>query len=176
MKRTIYLKFLVGYAIFGVFAYMLIAAYVPDMLTRYFVKEESSSLYQEAILIADTYASKLYTGDISLDTVKNQIDALSVYLDADIWILNPSGRMVLDSAQKLDVEEVVMIEAFDPASFAGSYYTIGTFFDYYKQDMLSVMAPITSNYEINGYVVIHSAGTACRVLFSSASAFCFCFL
>ena len=156
MKRTIYFKFLLGYVIFGVFAYMLIATYVPDMLTRFFVQEESSSLYQEAVLIADTYASKLYTGDISLDTVKNQIDALSLYLDADIWILNPSGRMVLDSAQVLDVEEVVMIEAFDPASFAGSYYTIGTFFEYYKHDMLSVMAPIMSNYQINGYVVIHS--------------------
>ena len=156
MRRTIYLKFLIGYAIFGIFSYLLIATYVPDMLTRFFVQEESSSLYQEAVLIADTYASKLYTGEISLDTVKNQIDALTVFLDADIWILNPSGRLVLDSAQELDVEEVLIIEGFDPASFAGSYYTIGTFFDYYREDMLSVMAPIMSNYQINGYVVIHS--------------------
>lgn len=156
MKRTIYLKFLLGYAIFGVFAYLLIATYVPDMLTRYFVREESSSLYQEAVLIADTYASKLYTSEISLDTVKEQIDALTVFLDADIWILNPSGRLVLDSARVLDVEEVQIIEGFDPSSFAGNYYIIGNFFNYFETDKLSVMAPIMSNYQINGYVVIHS--------------------
>ena len=156
MKRTIYLKFLLGYAIFGVFAYLLIATYVPDMLTRYFVREESASLYQEAVLIADTYASKLYTSEISLDTVKEQIDALTVFLDADIWILNPSGRLVLDSARVLDVEEVQIIEGFDPSSFAGNYYIIGSFFEYFETDKLSVMAPIMSNYQINGYVVIHS--------------------
>lgn len=156
MKRTIYLKFLIGYAIFGVLSYLLIATYVPAFLTRYFVQEQSSSLYEEAVLIADTYASKLYTSEISLDTVKNQIDALTVFLDADIWILNPSGRLVLDSSRDLDVDQIQMIEHFDPSSFAGNYYTIGTFFDYFDKDMLSVMAPIMSNYQINGYVVIHS--------------------
>ncbi|MBQ8816286.1 MAG: HAMP domain-containing protein, partial [Lachnospiraceae bacterium] len=156
MKRTIYLKFLIGYAIFGVLSYLLIATYVPAFLTRYFVQEQSSSLYEEAVLIADTYASKLYTNEISLDTVKNQIDALTVFLDADIWILNPSGRLVLDSSRDLDVDQIQMIEHFDPSSFAGNYYTIGTFFDYFDKDMLSVMAPIMSNYQINGYVVIHS--------------------
>lgn len=156
MKRTIYLKFLLGYAIFGVFSYILIATYVPEMLKNYFTLEDSSSLYEEATLIAETYASKLYTGDISLDTVKTQLDALTVFLGADIWILNPSGRLVLNSAQDLDVDTVTIIDGFDPASLAGNYYIIGTFFDYFDKDMLSVMAPIISNYQINGYVVIHS--------------------
>ncbi|MBR4058692.1 MAG: HAMP domain-containing histidine kinase [Lachnospiraceae bacterium] len=156
MKRTIYLKFLLGYAIFGIFSYVLIATYVPDMLTRYFVHEESSSLYQEAVLIADTYASKLYTSEISLETVKEQLNALTVFLDADIWILNPSGRMVLDSAHPVDIEEVQIVEGFDPAGVAGSYYVIGNFFDYFDTTKLTVMAPIMSNYQINGYVVIHS--------------------
>lgn len=156
MKRTIYLKFLLGYAIFGIFSYVLIATYVPDMLTRFFVREKSTTLYQEAVLLADTYASKLYTSEISLETVKQQLDSLTVFLDADIWILNPSGRVVLDSASPLDVETIQMIEGFDPASFSGNYYVIGSFFDHYPSDMLSVMAPIMSDYQINGYVVIHS--------------------
>ena len=160
MRRTIYIKFLLGYAIFGIFSYVLIATYVPDMLTRYFVSEESSALYQEANLIADTYASKLYTSEISLETVKEQLNALTVFLDADIWILNPSGRMVLDSAHPVDVEEIQIVEGFDPAGVAGNYYVIGNFFDYFDTTKLSVMAPIISNYQINGYVVIHSDYTS----------------
>lgn len=157
MKRTIYLKILLGYVIFGFFSYLLIATYVPNMLTHYFTREQSTSLYQEAVLIADTYASKLYTSEISLDTVKSQIDALSTYLTADIWILNPSGRVVLDSSQPIDLDKVQIIENFDPAAFTGSYYQVGTFLDCYEEKMLSVMAPIYSNYQINGYVVIHSS-------------------
>lgn len=156
MKRTIYLKILIGYAIFGLFSYLLISTYVPSFLTRYFVQEKSSSLYQEASLIAETYASKLYTSEISLDTVKTQIDTLTVFLDADIWILNPSGRLVLDSSRVLDIDTIQVIDNFDPSTFAGNYYTIGTFFNHFDENMLSVIAPIISNYEINGYVVIHS--------------------
>jgi signal transduction histidine kinase len=156
MRKTIYLKLLFGYVIFGLFSYMLIATYVPSMLNNYFVREKSSTLYEEAVLIANTYASKLYTNEISLDTVKTQIDALSVFWDADIWILNPSGRLVLDSAQEVNIDEIVMVENFDPSSFTGNYYTIGNFFGFFDKQILSVMAPIISNYQINGYVVIHS--------------------
>lgn len=176
MRKTIYLKFLLGYAIFGFFSYILIATYVPSMLTNYFVLEESSSLYQEAMLIADTYASKLYTGETSLDTVKNQIDALTVFLDADIWILNPSGRLVLDSAQALNIDEIVMVDGFDPTCITGTYYTVGTFFDFFDRNMLSVMAPIMSNYEINGYVVIHSDyASITESCYSLQGAIYFCF-
>ena len=176
MRKTIYLKILLGYVIFGFFSYVLIATYVPNMLTNYFVREESSSLYEEAVLIADTYASKLYTSEISLDTVKTQIDALTVFLDADIWSLNPSGRLVLDSEHELNIDEITMIDGFDPSSFAGNYYTIGTFFDSYDQKMLSVMAPIMSNYEINGYVVIHSDySSITESCYSLQGAIYFCF-
>lgn len=125
------------------------------MLTNYLVKEEASSLYSEANYIADTYASKLYTNDISLETVKTQIDALQVFFDADIWILNPSGRMVLDSSTDLDMSEVTIIEEFDPSAFIGSYYTTGTFWDYFETQQLTVLAPITNDLEVNGYVIIH---------------------
>lgn len=156
MKQSICTKFLLGYVIFGLFSYILIATYVPDMLTNYFLHETASSLYEEAVLIADTYASKLYTNELSLDTVKTQLDTLTVFLDADIWILNPSGRLVLDSAHELNIDDIVVIENFDPSGFTGNYYAVGTFYDYFDKEMLSIIAPISSNYEINGYVVVHS--------------------
>lgn len=176
MRKTFFLKFLFGYIIFGLFSYMLIATYVPSMLTNYFVREKSSTLYEEAVLIADTYASKLYTNEISLDTVKTQIDALSVFWNADIWILNPSGRVVLDSVQEVNIDEIVLIDNFDPSSFAGNYYTIGNFFHYFDKQMLSVMAPIISNYEINGYVVIHlDYNLITESCYSLQNAIFFCF-
>ena len=35
----------------------------------------------------------------TLDVVQSQLGALSTYLSATIWIINPSGRMILDSSQ-----------------------------------------------------------------------------
>ena len=157
MKKTLYLKFILAYFIFGVFGFVIISTFVPNMIKDNLIRDEDDSLYSEATLLSNTYATGLYNSEITLESVKNQLDALSVYLNATIRIINPSGRLVLDTTMPLNVEEVIMVDGFDPTITKGSYYTIGTFFDEFETEMLSVIAPITSNYKVKGYVVIHSS-------------------
>ena len=155
MRKTLYLKFCLAYIIFGLFGFILVATFVSNMIGDHLKKDEADSLYKEATLIADTYATDLYDNKTSLDTVKTQFDALSTYLNANIWIINPSGLMVVDSSSPINLSKDVYVKNFDPTVTAGSYYITGKFFDYFKEDMLSVFAPISSNYKVRGYVVIH---------------------
>lgn len=157
MRKTLYLKFCLAYLIFGIFGFLVVATFVSNMTLEHLKREKADALYKEATLIATTYASDLYANATSLDTVKKQLDALDTYLSATIWIINPSGRMVLDSTQPIDVDAEVIVKNFDPTAVSGNYYTIGSFFDYFDKEMLSVFAPITSNYKVKGYVVIHTA-------------------
>ncbi|MDD6490643.1 MAG: HAMP domain-containing sensor histidine kinase [Firmicutes bacterium] len=155
MRKTLYLKFLLAYFIFGFFGFVVVGTFVNSMTMEHLTREKADALYKEATLIANTYASDLYDNETSLDTVKKQLDALDTYLSANLWIINPSGRMILDSQAPLDVESERVIEGFDPTVTANSYYTIGNFFDSFTEEQLSVFAPITSNYKVRGYVVIH---------------------
>lgn len=157
MKKTLYVKFILAYIIFGVFGFVMVATFASNMTMEQLRREKAESLYNEANLIASTFAADLYNNETSLDSVKKQLDALDVYLDATIWIINPSGRMILDSSKPLDVTNEVVIENFDSTVSAGSYYTVGTFFDSFDQEMLSVYAPITSDFKVRGYVVIHTS-------------------
>lgn len=157
MRKTLYLKFIVAYLLFAFFGFIAVATIVSSLTFEHTKREKADALYKEATLIAHTYASDLYNNKASLDTVKTQLDALDTYLSATIWIINPTGRVILDSESPLDVENQTIIGDFDPTITAGSYYTIGTFFDTFKTDKLSVFAPITSNYKVNGYVVIHAS-------------------
>ncbi len=156
MKKTLYTKFLIAYIIFGIFGFILISTFVPSLTKEQLIRREAEDLYSEATLIANSYAGGLYTNDVTLDSVKTQLDTLSVYLHASIQIINPSGRLVLDTLSPLDIENVVMIENFDPTLSKGSYYTVDDFFGTYSKDVLSVIAPITTNYRVRGYVVIHN--------------------
>lgn len=156
MSKSLYLKFLLAYIIFGVFGFTIVTLFVPAMMEEQLIREKAKNLYSEATLIADTYASGLYTSETSLETVKAQLDSLAVYLNSNIRIINPSGRLVLDTNSPLNVEEVVVIDNFDPTVTSGSYYMTGDFFGSFETDMLTVLAPITSNYKIRGYVTIHS--------------------
>lgn len=155
MKKTLYLKFLLAYLIFGIFGLVILATFVPSMTMEHLIRERANSLYSEATLIANTYARNLYNSEISLEAVKDQLDVLAVYLDSNIQIINPSGRLILDTDMPIDVENELIIEEFDPTVTGTSYYVIDNFFDVYPQDVLSVIAPITNNYMVKGYVVIH---------------------
>lgn len=155
MKKTLYLKFILAYFIFGVFSFIIVTTFVPNMTRDHLIREKAKSLYSEATLIAGTYASGLYASETDLETVKTQLDALSIYMGSVIRIINPSGRLVLDTNLPLNVEDVVMIEGFDPTVTHGSYYIVDRFFDTFESDMLTVLAPINYNYKIKGYVVIH---------------------
>lgn len=154
MRKTLYLKFVLAYFIFGVFSFIAVTTFVPTMTREQLVREKAESLYSEAQLISENYASGLYSSETSLEEVKNQLDYLAVYLDSSIRIINPSGRIVIDTENPLNIEDVIVIENFDPTVTQGSYYTVDKFFDNYDKDVLSVFAPITSNYKVKGYVVI----------------------
>ena len=155
MKKTLYLKFLLAYFIFGLFAFLFITFFVPDVTSRQLINERSKNLYAEANWISNNYASDLYSKEITLVEVKEQLDSLSVYLNSSIQIINPSGLIILDTNLPLDVEKEVMINAFDPTFTGDSYYTIGTFFENFSEEVMTVITPITSDYKVKGYVCIH---------------------
>ncbi len=155
MRKTLYLKFILAYFIFGIFALIVVNYFVPNLTKEQLVRDRASALYNEATLIAENSAAGLYTNETSIEVVKEQLDMLSVYLNAEIWVVNPSGRMILNTSTPLNLEDEIIISDFDPTVTAGSYYNIGTFFDSYEEDMLNVLAPITTDYKVKGYVVIH---------------------
>ena len=156
MRKTLYLKFVLGYLIFVFLVFLFVATLVSRMTLVNLMREMADSLYKEATLIANTYASDLYNNDISLETVKQQLDALSAYIASQIWIINPSGRMIMTTEAPIDVEHETMVEDFDPTVTAGSFYTVGNFFGCFEEETLSVFSPITSNFKVRGYVVIHT--------------------
>lgn len=155
MKKTLYLKFILAYFIFGFFAFIFITFFVPDVTSRHLIREKSQNLYSEAVLISDTYASDLYSKETSLAEVKEHLDLLSVYLESTIQIINPSGLVILDTNYPLDIDKEVFIEHFDSTVMGNSYYIVGNFFGTFQEDMLTVLAPITSEYKVKGYVSIH---------------------
>ena len=155
MRKTLYLKLIFAYVLFAFFSFLVVAIFVSNMTYNHIKKDKADALYKEANLVANTYATDLYNNEASLDSVQTQLSALETYLDATVWIINPSGRILLDSSAPLDVDSIIMIDGFTPTVTADSYYTEGEFLGYFEEDMLSVLAPITSEFKVKGYVVIH---------------------
>ena len=154
MRKTLYLKFILAYLLFGVFGFIGVATFVTSMITDRCVRQNAGSLYREATVIANTYAAELYRTTTSLDTVYRQISALSAYMNVDIWIVNPSGRLVVTSMTAPEPDNETVITGFDPTVTGTGFYSTGRFFDQYEENRLFVLAPITGGYRIKGYVCI----------------------
>ncbi|MCH5280297.1 MAG: HAMP domain-containing histidine kinase [Lachnospiraceae bacterium] len=155
MRKTLYLKFLIAYIIFGCFGFVAVATFSSSLTLEHETRETAENLYREASLIAKTYASELYNNQITIETAYTQLNALATYLSASIWIVNPSGTVILNSLEMPDVSNPRIIEDFNPSITSDSYYIRDNFFGEFDEEMLSVYTPITSNYKIKGYVVIH---------------------
>ncbi len=152
MKRTLYLKILAGYAAFGVLGFLTIAVFTSRLTLNYITEDTASNLYRESNLLAANYAANYYRGTMTLDDVTAHFNAVATYLDAETQVINPNGQILIHSGS--DSYEGT-VENFDITAFGSSYYQTGTFFDTFSEDTLSVFSPITINYKVRGYVLIH---------------------
>lgn len=155
MKKTLYLKFSIAYLIFVFFGYIIVATFMQEMVMDQLKTQKAKELYQSAVEIAEGYAVDLYNNEISLTSLKDELEVLSVISDSEIWVVNPSGLIVLDSDSPINVDNPQMLEGFDTTAMMGSYYIVGNFYNCFQNDVLSVAAPITSDYSVMGYVIMH---------------------
>ena len=103
-------------------------------------------------MLASSYASNYYRGTLTLEDVTSQFQAISTYLDAAIQVISNNGQILIHAGQEPAEKN---IEDFDITMFGTSYYQTGTFFGTFSEETLSVFSPITINYKVRGYVLIH---------------------
>lgn len=153
MKHSLYIKFLLGYLIFGVLGFAVISTYSNEMMRRHELQVRSEAMYDEASLLASTF-SGLYQGKKQdIESAYPQLQAVATYLKAKLWIVDRNGVIVLDTENHL--RDGSQIENFDPVQRDGKNYRVGTYFDQFDYHVVSVSAPITGNYQTYGYVVMH---------------------
>ena len=158
MKHSLYLKFIVTYLIFGLLGFLVIATFSSRMTLQYLTQQKADTLYREANYISANFVLSYYSDSPdapSLETVYSHFQALDTYLDASIWLLNADGTLMVNSESSYSENSHTKIEDFDPTEMGSSYYTIGNFYGFFKDETLSVTAPITYNFRTRGYVLIH---------------------
>lgn len=155
MKNRLFWKFLLAYVLIGVASFVLIATIGSKMVEKSLVETYSRRLYLEADQIASSQDAIYISDAEALEDVYDNLKALSQYQNSQIWLVGTNGRILLNTAESFSPDTSETLENFDPIDLGADYYTIGSFFDYFDYDVLSVMVPLTSNLNIRGYVAIH---------------------
>ncbi len=150
MKRTLYLKLAAGYAMFLLLSFLAVTLFTYHIAYQHIEKQEAASLYREASAISNTYGTNYYSRTLTQEDFRLQLSSLSKYSNVTIWITDTKGNINITTSGTSK-----SIEDFDILDFGNNYYQTGNFYDSFSSDTLSVYSPITVNYKVRGYVLIH---------------------
>jgi len=152
-KHSLYLKFILGYLVFGLLGFITIATFSTEIMRKHLLEEKAEAMYDEANLIASAYSS-VYQGKMQdLNSVYPQLQVVAEFLQAEIWVVNRQGIIVIDSSHSARSGNA--IENFDPIAPGNRRYWTGDYFGQFPYDVISTAASITGNYNTYGYVVVH---------------------
>ncbi len=153
MKRTLYLKLTAGYVIFILLSFLAVTIFMYHTAFQHAKQQEAASLYREAAAISTTYGTNYYSHALTKEDFRLQLTSLSKYSNVTIWIMDTKGSVNIDSSSTSNTKKE--LTDFDILDFGNNYYQTGNFYNSFSYDTLSVYAPITVNYKVRGYVLIH---------------------
>lgn len=155
-NRKLYYKFILAYVCFAALCVAVVLTITSPITFSFLVKQKAAELYRSANEISTTYAGYFYDDTLSTDDVKKQLSAAGDFSFLTIWIMNTDGEVIYNSADKTDPGSVFTVNGFLDEGPSRSFYQEGYFYGQFNEEMLSVLSPITFNYNLKGYVVIHS--------------------
>lgn len=155
MKKILYIKFLFTYLIFGVLGFLIISTYGSNLIENRLVTDTSKSLYEEIYDLSDWQSVKQYRVAVSKHSLFRTLSSIAHLNNTDITIIQPNGLITIDTRLNSASDSTDELVEFDPADFGPGYYEIGSFFQRYDSEHLSVMVPITSDMVTRGYIAMH---------------------
>lgn len=151
----LYIKFILAYVVLGILGILTISTLGSSMIQDRILSNTGDALYKEAISISSYQANADYTNSKEVEETYNYLKALSNYQDARIMIINPAGIPLIDTGLSYKTGDLEPLKNFDPASFGADYYKISKFYQYFDEEMVNTMVPITKNLKTKGYISLH---------------------
>lgn len=154
MKRTLWSRLILCYLIAGVMVFVLLNTYGMDRLERSLKEDKKDLMTKEANLISSEYMTIFYSEKLSLNYLKTQLKSIDTFLGIRVWIVSTDGTIIADSSDIRNVEGEDINEL-DPTFLDKNFSENNHFNNVFQEPMMSLNRPVTSNYKVRGYIVLH---------------------
>lgn len=165
MKTPLYVKILLCYVLFVLTGFLILCTFTQYAVTGYAERREAQKLYRESTQIASDYAANYINEQLSLADFQSHMEILGDYLSAEIWVMDNQGNILFDSSDETiglqaANSQYTVLENFNTSYFGNQFYRIGKFYGSFSENTLTVFSPVTANYRVRSYVVIHKPVSA----------------
>ena len=152
MRRTIYLKLLLGYAVFIALSLVYIYYEYEDNIKDKHISSSALSLYNQVTGISDYYSKYHYNINKTDDSYSFSSDIKTFMLPDDtiLWLVSADGKILYSSRYKDTNERPGDLSAY----FGSGIYAVTTFDGLMEEEYVSVYSPIINTYKTYGYVIL----------------------
>ena len=155
MRSTLYIKFTIVYIVFGFLSIFCVSLITSELMMNQIEKQTSEALYREASLFSSDYLPEYFSERITVTDIRKQLSGMQDYMEANIWFVSRDGTMIASSTMDEYTIPPLKIADFNPAENGSATYTIGTYHDHFKEDMITIITPVVSGFNTNGYLIVH---------------------
>ena len=161
MKHTLFLKLLGSYMAFVLVTLVLLGTFTQTIAENYLKKNQAEKLYRESTVMASDLR-KEFSSPNALPNLQGELEIVASYMGAEIWIIDSQKNLLIDSSdqkiyQLASLKVPKSLSGFNVGDFGSSYYQVGTFYESFTEPTLTVYAPITVDYKVRAYVLIHKS-------------------
>lgn len=150
MRHSIYAKFILSYILFGLMCILFMNMWSTKRVKEQITYDAAATLYNTGTLILNNYIPADLTALDEENT--SALDEAAMLNNNIVWIIDTKGTILYNSDKKNSLSQV---SNFDITSFRNSYYITGDFFGHFSEKKVSVVVPVVSDFETQGYILLH---------------------
>ena len=154
MRRTLYWKFIFAYLILAILSLLVVTTLGRQLVENSRVRAEADTMYAEASRIAASHGVRYSIDSADLRDSYENLQTIAAADETVIRVIATDGTEIINTEAPYNPKESHVIESFNYATFGPGIYEIGTFYDEYAEDCLSVICPVTSGVRVRGYIAI----------------------
>ena len=160
MKHTFFDKIILFTVLLVIAIFIALAGYMSYATQKIVVHQQQETLTREALLLSRQSISPYLIGTISLEELQTALDEFGNTFQSDIWFYSADGKLV--AASSIEDEKPIVVPTDCTAissdinmkkSFAG----VGTFYDIFSSQMISIGVPVYQEKELLGYMMLHAS-------------------
>ncbi len=157
MKRSLVLKFISCYILVAISLFTILNTYGVSRIQHSLVEDKKNVLYEEATLIASEYMKNFFMENLSLVGLSTQLRAIDTFLDTRIWFVQTDGTIFLDTQDSSISSKKINLNELSPDLLLGTPFSENlTIPGLIKEPMLTLVYPISYNYTLRGYIIMHT--------------------
>lgn len=150
MRKSLTKKLIVFYVLLAAVLFLFINTVLASLIEKKIFEEHEQTMYIQTGELMDGYVKRYYDNRITITRLMENLEPVAGMLNVRIMIIASWGKVVGDTEPLTDT--VIQFEEIAPDFLDKTFHRNVFYQDVTAEPMLAVVAPLTHQYQVKGYV------------------------